>query len=154
MAERRFTKKYVEVINDRMSERDKMALKHFGYDKPIGAVNSTGDNTNPFENIGFVIQTLGIDKTCKTRITFDYDPNFAHCLLQISQINAKVNDMEELTKNLKELINKSMISFLESERVPTPDEILKISDAVEVTAVIENPTAATEGISKIISMLR
>ena len=62
--------------------------------------------------------------------------------------------MEELTKNLKELINKSMISFLESERVPTPDEILKISDAVEVTAAIENPTAETEGISKIISMLR
>lgn len=38
--------------------------------------------------------------------------------------------MEELTKNLKELINKSMISLINGNRAPTPDETLKMSDAV------------------------
>lgn len=38
--------------------------------------------------------------------------------------------MEELTRNLKKLINKSMVSLIERERTPTPDEVLKMSDAV------------------------
>lgn len=80
-----YDQKRIDFTNACITERAMETVKHFGYNKPLGEVFTTGHNKNPFENIGFVIQTLDIDTTRKTRIVFDYDPNFAHCLLQITQ---------------------------------------------------------------------
>ena len=80
-----FTQERIDYVNSLMPDRHKKALKHFGYNKPIGEVNTTAYNTDAFKAFAKMISLLNIDETRKARITFDYDPDFAHCLLQINQ---------------------------------------------------------------------
>ena len=80
-----FDKERAKRMNKRMTERDKATLEHFGYDMPQGAAKSTGYNTDPFVNFGQLLCKADIDTTRKTRIIYDFDPNFAHCLIQIMQ---------------------------------------------------------------------
>ncbi len=66
-----------------MTDREIETLKHFGYNEPLGRTGATRHNKQPFENFAEVIRLMKLDETRKTRIIFDYDPNFAHCLTQI-----------------------------------------------------------------------
>ena len=80
-----FTNVFDKERTERMNKRDKATLEHFGYDKPQGVAKATGYNTEPFINFGQLLCKADIDTTRKTRIIYDYDPNFAHCLIQIMQ---------------------------------------------------------------------
>lgn len=66
-----------------MVDREKETLKHFGYEKPLGIVGASQHNKQPFDYFAEVIKLMKLDETRKTRIVFDYDPNFAHCLTQV-----------------------------------------------------------------------
>lgn len=66
-----------------MSEREEKTLKHFGYEKSLTTVGATQHNKQPFEHFAEVIKAMKLDETQKTRIIFDYDPDFEHCLTQI-----------------------------------------------------------------------
>ena len=80
-----FNNERAERMNRHMTEQDITTLEHFGYDKPQGVAKATGYNTEPFINFGQLLCKADIDTTRKTRIIYDYDPNFAHCLIQIMQ---------------------------------------------------------------------